>query len=216
MKTYDTIVTREPIHKGWSGDAKYCVTTEDGNKYLLRITHPERAHRFYLCYQRMIEAAKLHVPMCLPVEFGQCPEGTYAIHSWIDGVDAESYIPTLSKEKQYTYGLEAGRILRKLHTLPAPEDAGSWRERYSTKIDRKIAMYEACPLKYDNFRIFIQTSNTCRSCCANCHTAYNYHLHNCLPPFTHLSLFIILPHFSLPEKYRQTFKGRSVTAPALL
>jgi hypothetical protein len=70
MKIYDTIVTREPIHKGWSGDAKYCVTTEDGNKYLLRITHPERAHRFYLCYQRMKEAAKLYVPMCLPVEFG--------------------------------------------------------------------------------------------------------------------------------------------------
>ena len=70
MKIYDTIVTREPIRKGWSGDTKYCVTTEDGSKYLLRITAPERAHRFYLCYQRMEEAAKLHIPMCLPVEFG--------------------------------------------------------------------------------------------------------------------------------------------------
>ena len=155
MKIYDTIVTREPIHKGWSGDAKYCVTTEDGNKYLLRITHHERAHRFYLCYQRMMEVAKLHVPMCLPVTFGQCPEGTYAIHSWIDGVDAESYIPTLSKEKQYTYGLEAGRILKKLHTLPAPADATPWEERFNTKIDRKIKMYHECPIKYENEQLFL-------------------------------------------------------------
>ena len=156
MKIYDTIVTRTPICKGWSGDTKYCVTTKDGNKYLLRITAPERAHRFYLCYQRMEEAAKLHIPMCLPVEFGKCPEGTYAIHSWIDGVDAESCIPTLPTEKQHAYGLDAGRILNKLHTLPAPTDAVPWAKRFNAKIDRKIAMYEACSLKYENGHLFLK------------------------------------------------------------
>ena len=156
MSVYENIVSRNPIDKGWSGDTKYCVTTEDGSKYLLRITAPERAHRFYLCYQRMEEAAKLHIPMCLPVEFGQCTEGTYAIHSWIDGVDAESYIPTLPIEKQYAYGLDAGRILNKLHTLPAPTDAVPWAERFNTKIDRKITMYEGCSLKYENGHLFLE------------------------------------------------------------
>ena len=28
----------EPVTKGWSEDKKYCVTTTDGTKYLLRIT----------------------------------------------------------------------------------------------------------------------------------------------------------------------------------
>lgn len=124
--------------------------------YLLRITSQERAHRFHLCYLRMQEVASLGIPMCLPVEFGKCDEGTYAIHSWINGVDAEEYIPTLSKEKQYQYGVDAGRILRKLHSLPAPLDAPAWEDRFNAKIDRKQQMYENCKLKYENGEPFIR------------------------------------------------------------
>lgn len=152
---YDSIVLRQPIEKGWSGDQKYCITTTDGSRYLLRITSQKRAERFYLGYLRMQEAASLGIPMCMPMEFGQCPEGTYAIHSWIDGVDAEGYIPFLPENAQYTYGMDAGRILRKLHTLPAPPDAPEWEERFHNKINRKIDLYAKCPLKYENDRAFL-------------------------------------------------------------
>jgi len=155
MKLYDSIVERRLVDKGWSGDQKYCVTTTDGNKYLLRITAPERAHRFHLGYLRMQEAAALGIPMCLPLEFGESDEGTYAIHSWIDGTDAEETIPTLSKEKQYAYGLDAGRILKKLHSLPAPAGVTPWAGRFNAKIDRKIKMYAECPLKYDDGELFL-------------------------------------------------------------
>ena len=155
MKLYDSIVERRLVDKGWSGDQKYCVTTTDGSKYLLRITTPERAQRFHLGYLRMQEAATLGVPMCLPLEFGESDEGTYAIHSWIDGTDAEETIPTLSKEKQYAYGLDAGRILKKLHSLPAPAGVTPWAERFNAKIDRKIKMYAECPLKYDDGELFL-------------------------------------------------------------
>lgn len=147
---YDTIVACQLVDKGWSGDKKYCVTTADGRKYLLRVTGAERAYRFHLGFLRMQEAAALQIPMCLPVEFGESPEGTYAIHSWVDGVDAETYIPTLSPEIQYRYGLDAGRILAKLHSLPAPADAHDWESYFNAKIDRKIAMYENCALKYES------------------------------------------------------------------
>ena len=152
---FDSIIERVPIHKGWSGDKKYCVTTNDGSRYFLRIAAIERRERFYRCYQRMMEAAALQVPMCLPVEFGTCHEGAYAIHSWVDGVDAEVYIPALSPRQQYTYGLDAGRILQRFHTLPAPADAQPWAPRFNAKIDRKIAMYEACPLKYEKGECFL-------------------------------------------------------------
>ena len=155
MSVYQSVVTREPVEKGWSGDKKYCIATADGTKYLLRITAAERAHRFYLGYLRMQEAAALGISMCLPVEFGQCPEGTYAIHSWVEGVDAEGYIPTLAVEKQYAYGLDAGSILKKLHTLPAPADVTPWEKRFNAKIDRKIRMYDECPLKYENGQLFL-------------------------------------------------------------
>jgi len=156
MKIYDTIISRIPVEKGWSGDRKYCVTAEDGRRYLLRVTAPERAHRFYLGFRRMEEVAQLQVPMCLPIEFGVCSEGTYALHSWIDGVDAESYIPTLTDQRQYDYGLDAGRILRRLHSLPAPDNVPGWAERFNQKIDRKIQMYQQCPLQYENGACFLE------------------------------------------------------------
>ena len=155
MTVYESIVSRKPVEKGWSGDKKYCATAKNGKKYLLRITSQERAHRFHLCYLRMQEVASLEISMCLPVEFGKSEEGTYAIHSWVDGLDAEEYIPTLSKGKQYQYGLDAGRILRKLHSLPAPLDAPDWEDRFNAKIDRKLQMYENCLLKYENGEPFI-------------------------------------------------------------
>ena len=153
---YDRLISREPIEKGWSGDRKYFVIADDGSKYLLRITQPERAHRFHLGYLRMQEAAALGIPMCMPVEFGHCPEGTYALHSWIDGVDAEAQIPKLAESLQYAYGLDAGKILKKLHSLPAPVDAEPWESRFNAKIDRKIAMYESCPLKYDGGEFMLE------------------------------------------------------------
>ena len=147
---YDTIAERCPIEKGWSGDRKYCAVTTDGRRYLLRITDPDRAERLHLCFLRMQEAAALGIPMCMPIEFGQGPEGTYVLHSWIDGSDAEAVIPELPARQQYAYGLDAGRILKKLHSLPAPDGIPGWAERFNAKIDRKIAMYESCPLKYEN------------------------------------------------------------------
>ena len=147
---YDTVISRQPVNKGWSGDRKYRAVTQNGEVYLLRITTAERAEHFRRCYGRMQQAARLGIPMCLPIELGECEEGTYALQSWIEGCDAESYIPTLPQRKQYTYGLEAGRILKKIHTLPAPADAPAWEPRFNAKIDRKIAMYDNCPLKYEN------------------------------------------------------------------
>lgn len=181
MSIYNQIINRIPVDKGWSGDQKYCVTVEDGTKYLLRITVPERAHRFRLCFERMREVMQLHVPMCMPVEFGQCPEGTYAIHSWVDGIDAEEYIPTLSEEKQYSYGLDAGKILRKLHTLPAPVDVTPWAERFNTKIDRKIKVYDECPLKYENGHLFLSFLEDNRHLLSNRPQTYqhgDYHIGN--------------------------------------
>lgn len=56
---------------------------------------------------------------------------------------------SMDSAAQYRYGLDAGRILAKIHTIPAPSDAPSWETRFNAKIDRKIAMYEACELKYE-------------------------------------------------------------------
>ena len=150
MKVYTSIINRIPINKGWSGDQKYCAVTADGQKYLLRISSIDRLERKRREYEKMSEVAELGIPMCLPVEFGTCEEGAYSIQSWIDGDDAESLVMSMDAESQYRYGLDAGRILAKIHTVPAPVDAPDWETRFNAKIDHKITMYEACELRYES------------------------------------------------------------------
>ena len=150
MGVYQDIIARKPIEKGWSGDRKYCATTADGSKYLLRLSPLEKHDRRKREFDKMCEVAALAIPMAQPVEFGVCAEGVYTIERFIEGVDAEEYIPGLPAENQYSYGLDAGRILAKIHTAPAPADAPDWETRFNTKIDRKIAIYENCELKYEN------------------------------------------------------------------
>ena len=152
---YESILSRTPIDKGWSGDRKYCAFDAEGKKYLLRISSPDRLERKRREFERMKEAAGLGIPMCLPLAFGTCPEGVYSIQSWIDGEDAEPLVMAMEPQEQYRYGLEAGRILAKLHTLAAPLDAPDWETRFNAKIDRKIAMYEGCELKYENGGAFL-------------------------------------------------------------
>lgn len=126
MGVYQDIIGGKPIEKGWSGDRKYCATTADGSKYLLRLSPLEKHDRRKREFDKMCEVAALAIPMAQPVEFGVCAEGVYTIERFIEGVDAEEYIPGLPAENQYSYGLDAGRILAKLHTIPAPADAPAW------------------------------------------------------------------------------------------
>ena len=149
QSVYDRIVARIPVDKGWSGERKFCAVTGSGEKYLLRIAAADRLNSKQREYENMRAVAAQGIPMCLPIEFGICDEGAYAIHSWIDGEEAETVIMGLDEAAQYRYGLDAGRILAKIHTIPAPADAPDWESRFNGKIDRKIAMYENSPVKYE-------------------------------------------------------------------
>ena len=151
---YEAITERYPIEKGWSGDRKFKVMIER-IPYLLRISPSEKAEQCLRQMRQMEAIAALGIPMCQPVEYGRCEEGVYVLHSWVDGEELEEKLPDFPEAKQYRYGLDAGRILQTLHTIPAPEDTEDWESRFNRKIDRKIAMYEACPLKFEGGEAFL-------------------------------------------------------------
>lgn len=151
--------TKEPINKGWSSDQKFCVADENGTRYLLRVSDIALRDKKQAEYHMMERVAALGVPMCRPVAFGVCADGVYSIQSWIDGEDAEAVMPGCSDAEQYAYGLEAGRILRRIHTVPAPAAQEDWESRFNRKMDYKIKKYGECPVKYENGQAFIDYIN---------------------------------------------------------
>ena len=156
------IVSKDPILDGWSGDRKYFVTDKNGTRYLLRVSDIEKHGAKQLEFEMMQKAAELGVPMCKPLEFGVCGEGTYSVQSWIDGEKAEDLIPKLPSKEQYAYGLEAGRILKMIHSIPAPPSQEDWAVRYNRKMDNKIRQYEECTVKYPEAKVFIEYMNANR------------------------------------------------------
>ncbi|MBQ6541617.1 MAG: phosphotransferase [Lachnospiraceae bacterium] len=149
------ITSREPIHEGWSNDKKYCITDETGKRFLLRVSDRSEYDTKQSEFMMMQRVASLGIPMCQPLKFGICEEGVCAIQSWIDGESAEDVIPRLSNKEQYGYGFEAGRILRKIHSIPAPDSQEDWAVRFNRKMDIKIRNYELCPIKCPNGQAFI-------------------------------------------------------------
>lgn len=95
--------------------------------------------------------------MCKPVDFDKCDEGGYTLQTWIDGKDAEDIVPYLADSEQYALGLEARRILNKVHSIPAPADQPDWEIRFNKKLDRKIQMYNDCPIKLMVLNILLIT-----------------------------------------------------------
>lgn len=176
-----------PIHKGWSGDQKYCAISPDGTKYLLRITPKSKEARcaeMFRLQQQVQERLRplgIPIPMCIPLEMSACADGIYAVQSWIDGEDAEEVIPTLPAEEQYSYGLESGRILRRIHSIPAPVDQPEWETRFNAKIDSKIKRYRECPIRFDGAESMIGYIEANRHLLADrpqCFQHGDYHIGN--------------------------------------
>jgi aminoglycoside phosphotransferase (APT) family kinase protein/8-oxo-dGTP pyrophosphatase MutT (NUDIX family) len=95
------------------------------------------------------QVAALDIPMCLPIEFGTCADGVYSLQSWIDGEDLEAVLPLLSEAEQYVLGLKSGEMLKKMHSIPAPDTQEEWAARFTRKTNHKIKAYRECGIRFD-------------------------------------------------------------------
>jgi len=176
------------IDKGWSEDKKYCVTDTGGTRYLLRVTPIERFETRKVLHKTLQQVSSLGVPTCESIEFGTCKDGVYSIQSWINGEDLESVLPTLTETEQYVLGLKSGELLRKVHSIPAPEDEvdhlpykKDWELRFNQKADRNIRLYKECPIKPENGDYFIDYIENNRHLLKNrpqCYQHGDYHTGN--------------------------------------
>ncbi len=157
-KDWDTITL---VNKGWSNDIKYQIKTKDNRQLLLRISNVSTADRKKEEYEIMKMLGSYDVPMSKPIDYGVCNNGksVFMLLTWLDGVDAEVALPTLTVKEQYNLGWDAGKILQKMHRIPAPENQENWVEYFNKKIDRKIRNYEACPIKIEKSNKIIDYIN---------------------------------------------------------
>lgn len=147
MQSQD-IASAKPINKGWSGDEKYCVTDKCGKKYFLRISPHEKSGQRMELFEMLKRVEKLDVPMCRLEQSGVCERGVFALYTWIDGCDAEDAVALLPPERQYAMGVKAGKILTRIHSIPAPASQEDWHSRFNRKTDYKIYRYKECGIRF--------------------------------------------------------------------
>ena len=90
-------ISKIAIHKGWSDDKKYCVTNQNHQKYLLRVSDKEKLDSKKIEFDIMEKVASIGVRMCKPIKFELCGDEVHSIHEWIDGRDAIDTILTYQK-----------------------------------------------------------------------------------------------------------------------
>ena len=179
--TLSRLVSLTPIEYGWSGDSKYKALTADGTPYFLRITRRDRGDRFARIFDLQRAVAATGIPMCQPISMGECAEGIYAIHSWVEGEDAEAAVSGMPRETQYRLGWDAGVYLTRIHSIPAPDHQPNWEPRFNAKIDRKINMYNACPIHFEGDRHLLRYIEENRHLLADrpqCFQHGDYHIGN--------------------------------------
>lgn len=139
-----SFVSKQPLGKGWSGDKKYVAADEKGNKFLLKISPPERQQGRQQLFAILKRLESMGVSMYRPVEQFSCPEGFCTVYEWVEGRDAREAVPLMTGQQQYAHGVHAGEMLRLIHSVPPPEDLPKWEEHFNAKIDRKIKMALDC------------------------------------------------------------------------
>lgn len=149
---FNSWILVEPINKGWSNDKKYYIKTREGKELLLRTSNILEYNKKKEELESLKILSNKNILMSRPIEFGICNGGSfvYLLLTWIEGRDAETILADLSEGEQYRLGIDAGRTLKRIHSISAPKSSLNWEERFNNKIDKKMANYHACPIKFQD------------------------------------------------------------------
>jgi len=146
ISDYGNWIEIEPIETGLSGEKKFHITRNNGIELILRVSDIDfyRRHCDSARFTQYVHE-KLGLNMNMPIEVAACCHDTlvYTLYTWVDGVDADTKICNLHTPEQAKYGESAGALLRKIHTIEAPESAVlPWNEYFSGKLDEMLGQFK--------------------------------------------------------------------------
>ena len=132
------------INKGWSSDEKYYVEDDRHQKFILRVSDVSFLEAKKEEFEILKKVFSLDIRMSEPLSFGVCEEDNkvYQLLKWVEGKPAEDFLPELSEESQYDLGVQAGKILKKMHSITAPKNLMAWEQKMDRKIKRRLTAYK--------------------------------------------------------------------------
>ncbi len=135
--TYNDI---SKIQKGWSSKQKYIVTTDE-EVFNLTIIDGDKFDRYNNVFNYQKELYNLGVKVAKPIDIFIYKNKGVALYEFIQGLDGEAIISTLSKQNQYDIGFQAGLELKKIHSIkpPTPVD---WKKIKIRKHNRYLEIYK--------------------------------------------------------------------------
>lgn len=149
-------VIRE-IDEGWSSDRKYYIETKNGEKLLLRVADASLKKQKKLEFERISALKSTSFPMSRPIAFGNCNHGrsVYMLLTWVDGVPLRSRLLKMSVADQYSTGLQAGKMLKEIHSVEVIDKHITTPEARRAHKLNKIKNYERSYVRVDGDEVAI-------------------------------------------------------------
>ncbi len=150
-----------PVTAGWSDDRKYHLATECGPR-LLRVSpiaaYPRKQAEFAQL-QRLNQLTDAFPEAC---ECGVAPDDSqcYVVYGWVEGTEALGVLPKLPQAELHRLGVEAGRLLRLVHSLPQDQHIDS-HDLIRAKMTNKRRMMDENALHfpaYDPMVSFLESN----------------------------------------------------------
>lgn len=162
IPNFNSFVKVEPIHKGWSGDKKYYVEAENGERFLLRVSDISKYKEKESEFEIMKKMSATGMKMSLPISFGVCEneKSVYQLLTWCDGVEAKEALYNLSDEEQYIFGQKAAKILRQMETIDYKPASEEWVISYQERVKYYIELYRKCGYTFDGDEMVISYLQT--------------------------------------------------------
>jgi len=133
-------VSAVSIAVGMSSDEKYDVILEDGRRCLLRISRNSQFERKKKEYEMLQTAFRHGIPVPAPYAFGRYDESSmFQLVQWIDGQTLEAEMNGLTENERFYWGEQAGKLLKRIHSIPVPIPEEDWKTRFQRKIEIRTA-----------------------------------------------------------------------------
>jgi len=185
IEGYRNWKSKTELKKGWSTDKKFLIETVVGERFLLRLSEKFSLSSEKLLYDLVEKLSNASINCSCLLASGLCnkEQHTYRLFTWVEGEELLDHIEEKTVNEQYQLGLDAGRILKKIHEQKNTLAKRRWSEYFSRKIDRNITNFKTAGEEFIGSEQVISFLNNNRQLLLNrpqCLHHGDYHLGNML------------------------------------